>query len=49
MRAVDCIAKIYKVEGLGAFYRGLSTNLVRAVPSAMVTLYTYEIVVSILQ
>ncbi|KAI9010937.1 mitochondrial carrier domain-containing protein [Phycomyces nitens] len=29
-------------EGIGGFYKGLSTNLIRTVPSAAITLLTYE-------
>ncbi|KAJ1507481.1 hypothetical protein HMI55_000758 [Coelomomyces lativittatus] len=37
-----CAMSIYQSEGLSAFYRGLSTNLLRTVPNSVITLYTYE-------
>ncbi|KAJ1819970.1 hypothetical protein LPJ56_003538, partial [Coemansia sp. RSA 2599] len=39
---------IYKEEGLRAFYRGLSTNLIRTVPASMMTLLTYELLIQML-
>ncbi|KAI8974398.1 mitochondrial carrier domain-containing protein [Pilobolus umbonatus] len=36
---------ISKEEGLCGFYKGLSTNLVRTVPSSALTILTYEILV----
>ncbi|GAV56069.1 hypothetical protein ZYGR_0AZ02410 [Zygosaccharomyces rouxii] len=33
---------IYKVEGIGGFYRGLSANLIRSIPSACITFCVYE-------
>ncbi|ORZ40875.1 mitochondrial carrier domain-containing protein [Catenaria anguillulae PL171] len=37
-----CVQVIAKEEGLRAFYRGLSTNLFRTLPSSAITLFTYE-------
>lgn len=34
-----------KEEGLAGFYKGLSTNLVRTVPSSALTILTYELIV----
>ncbi|KAJ2776181.1 hypothetical protein H4R18_005803 [Coemansia javaensis] len=39
---------IYAEEGLCAFYRGLSTNLIRTVPASMITLLTYELLVRLM-
>jgi solute carrier family 25 folate transporter 32 len=36
------IRTIYAEEGLRAFYNGMGTNMVRAVPAAMTTMLTYE-------
>ena len=33
---------IWREEGWRAFYAGIGTNLVRAVPAAMTTMLTYE-------
>jgi len=33
---------ILKEEGWRAFYAGIGTNLIRAVPAAMTTMLTYE-------
>jgi len=37
---LDCVKKMYKENGLGRFYRGLSPCLLRAVPANAVLLYT---------
>ncbi|KAI9220968.1 mitochondrial carrier domain-containing protein [Blastocladiella britannica] len=37
-----CVELIYAEEGFRAFYRGLGTNLFRTLPSAAITLFTYE-------
>ncbi|KAI8346880.1 mitochondrial carrier domain-containing protein [Choanephora cucurbitarum] len=39
------IEVISKEEGIRGFYKGLSTNLVRTVPSSALTILTYEMVV----
>jgi solute carrier family 25 folate transporter 32 len=36
-------AAIWRTEGLPGFYRGLSVNLIRTVPSSALTLLTYEV------
>lgn len=38
----DVIGKIYKIEGVTGFYKGLSTNLLRVVPATCVTFLVYE-------
>ncbi|KAJ1881616.1 hypothetical protein H4R99_003617 [Coemansia sp. RSA 1722] len=45
---VHAVRLIYKEEGLRAFYRGLSTNLIRTVPASMMTLLTYELLIQML-
>ncbi|PVV01027.1 hypothetical protein BB560_004571 [Smittium megazygosporum] len=45
---VDAFFKIAKQEGLVGFYQGLSVNLIRAVPNAMITLFSFEIVLKLL-
>lgn len=42
---VHAIKVISKEEGIRGFYKGLSTNLVRTVPSSAMTILTYELVV----
>ena len=39
---MQTIATIVREEGWRAFYSGLGTNMVRAVPAAMTTMLTYE-------
>ncbi|KAI9139156.1 mitochondrial carrier domain-containing protein [Paraphysoderma sedebokerense] len=39
---IHCVKTIYRTESITAFYNGLSTNLLRTVPSSAVTLFTYE-------
>lgn len=41
---VHTVETILREEGWRAFYAGLGTNLVRAVPSSAITLLTYELV-----
>lgn len=36
------INQIYKAEGIAGFYRGLSANLLRSIPSACITFCVYE-------
>ncbi|KAI8324459.1 mitochondrial carrier [Martensiomyces pterosporus] len=45
---LHAVRLIYAEEGLSAFYRGLSTNLIRTVPASMMTLLTYELLIRIL-
>ncbi|EIE92451.1 hypothetical protein RO3G_16973 [Rhizopus delemar RA 99-880] len=42
---VHAIKVMSKEEGVRGFYKGLSTNLVRTVPSSALTILTYELVV----
>lgn len=39
---VNSVAMIYREEGWRAFYAGMGTNMIRAVPSSAMTLLTYE-------
>lgn len=39
---LDTVVKVYKQEGIRGFYKGLSANLLRVVPSMSVTLVVYE-------
>ena len=38
----DVVIQVWKQEGLGGFYKGLTINLARVVPSSCVTLLVYE-------
>jgi solute carrier family 25 folate transporter 32 len=38
----EAIRSIWNQEGVRGFYRGLSTNLIKTVPAAVITLLTYE-------
>ena len=40
--SLDCVGKIYKLEGGIGFYKGLTPNLVRVVPATMITFVVYE-------
>ena len=40
--SLDCIKKIYTLEGLIGFYKGLTPNLLRVVPATMITFVVYE-------
>lgn len=42
---LHAIELMSKEEGIRGFYKGLSTNLVRTVPSSAMTILTYEIIV----
>lgn len=41
---IDVFRKIYRQDGWRGFYRGLSINLLRTVPSSAVTMLTYELI-----
>ena len=41
---IHCIRTIWKEEGFLAFYGGYTAHLVRAIPSAAITLGIYEFV-----
>jgi hypothetical protein len=40
--AIDCTAQVFRKEGLFAFYRGLSANLLRAAPNTAIQFTAYE-------
>lgn len=42
---VQAVKVIAKEEGWRAFYKGLTTNLIRTVPASALSLWTYEILV----
>jgi solute carrier family 25 folate transporter 32 len=39
---LDTCRTILREEGWRAFYNGMGTNMIRAVPAAMTTMLTYE-------
>lgn len=41
---VDFVRKVYQSEGIPGFYRGCATNLLRTVPSAVITFTSYEMI-----
>lgn len=41
---LDAVRTIYRMEGVRGFYQGLSTTVVRAVPSCAITFTLYEII-----
>ncbi|KAJ2866003.1 hypothetical protein GGH94_001854 [Coemansia aciculifera] len=45
---LHAVSLIHAEEGMRAFYRGLSTNLIRTVPASMMTLLTYELLIRLL-
>lgn len=45
----QCIRTIWKEEGVLAFYGGITPHMLRAVPSAAITLGVYEAVLQRLQ
>ncbi|XP_074309479.1 nicotinamide adenine dinucleotide transporter 1, chloroplastic-like [Silene latifolia] len=45
----DCMRKVFQAEGLPGFYRGCATNLLRTVPSAVITFTSYEMIKRFLQ
>jgi len=40
--SIDCVKKIYNLEGGIGFYKGLTPNLIRVVPATMITFVVYE-------
>ncbi|KAJ1991043.1 hypothetical protein GGI25_003909 [Coemansia spiralis] len=45
---LHAVRLIYTEEGITAFYRGLTTNLIRTVPASMMTLLTYELLIRLI-
>jgi solute carrier family 25 folate transporter 32 len=39
---VKTVLTVLRQEGIKGFYRGLSTNLIRSIPAAVVTFTSYE-------
>ncbi|CCG84916.1 protein of unknown function [Taphrina deformans PYCC 5710] len=46
---VQCFKLVWKEEGLGALYGGLTAHLMRVVPNAAILFGTYELVINLLQ
>ncbi|XP_057530583.1 nicotinamide adenine dinucleotide transporter 1, chloroplastic-like [Amaranthus tricolor] len=46
---VDCVRKVFQVEGLSGFYRGCATNLLRTVPNSVITFTSYEMILRFLK
>lgn len=42
MGVTDCVNKVFQKEGIPGFYRGCATNLLRTVPSAVITFTSFE-------
>ncbi|PIA63629.1 hypothetical protein AQUCO_00201162v1 [Aquilegia coerulea] len=40
----DCVRKIFRKEGVSGFYRGCATNLMRTMPSTVITFTSYEMI-----
>lgn len=45
LTAREAFLAVWRVEGLYGFYHGMTTNLLRVVPSCVITFTTYEVVV----
>ncbi len=45
----DCMKRIAVNEGLSGFYKGLSVNLIKTVPSSALTFFFYENTLKMLQ
>ena len=43
---LHCLKTVYREEGIGALYIGLTTNLIRVVPAAAITLFAYEFILA---
>jgi solute carrier family 25 folate transporter 32 len=48
LRAIDAVRHVLKHSGWQGFYHGMGTNLMRVLPSCVITFVTYEFVASIL-
>jgi solute carrier family 25 folate transporter 32 len=48
LRAIDAARAVYRHSGWQGFYHGLGTNLLRVMPSCVITFVTYEFVASLL-
>ena len=46
---IDCIQKIWKVEGVRGYFRGVMPNALKVAPSAALTFFTYEETLKLLQ
>eukprot|EP01118_Nematostelium_gracile_P009165 TRINITY_DN3066_c0_g1_i8.p1 TRINITY_DN3066_c0_g1~~TRINITY_DN3066_c0_g1_i8.p1 ORF type:complete len:240 (-),score=40.70 TRINITY_DN3066_c0_g1_i8:94-813(-) len=43
----DAILRIFKEEGVSGFYRGMTANLLRVIPSSVITFTAYEFLVNL--
>ncbi|KAL8139161.1 hypothetical protein V2J09_005162 [Rumex salicifolius] len=41
---VDCVRKVYHLDGIPGFYRGCATNLIRTTPAAVITFTSFEMI-----
>lgn len=39
---IDCVARIWKREGITGFFKGCIPNVIRVTPNAAITLVVYE-------
>lgn len=39
---IDCVVRTWRGEGIHGFFRGLTPNVVRVVPSSAITFLAYE-------
>ena len=46
---IDCIQKIWKLEGIRGYFRGVVPNALKVAPSAALTFFTYEETLKLLQ
>jgi len=48
-RYLATLKRIYRLEGIRAFYRGLQVQLIRSVPNTAITMGTYELILHLLR
>ncbi|KAH7862480.1 hypothetical protein Vadar_005416 [Vaccinium darrowii] len=41
---IDCVKKVFQLEGIPGFYRGCATNLIRTTPAAVITFTSFEMI-----
>jgi len=44
----DCVAKIYKANGIGGFFKGFTPTILRAAPANAATFYAFELTMRLL-
>ena len=47
--AIDVAVQLYKTEGIGAFFNGLTPKMLRASVNHAVTFWVYDLVMSVLR